>query len=193
MTRTLCGSVLTSSFHHYLSRYLLGFQLQFKQFPFLSSGRGAITPFILAVECLLSSERIPKYYDRYHASLGDEVLKLLLENPAESWQSFEVSMVNRFGTSRLAPKRSGSMFQTTDALSAEVMDMAEFKEISQEEMQRRQDPDWLDPELGIGPEEIVGAVVLSLFMSERQPAADIASSAFKWARGWVKVGPVQPA
>ncbi|TXT08708.1 hypothetical protein VHUM_02836 [Vanrija humicola] len=44
----------------------------------------------------------------------------------------------------------------------------------------------LDPELGIGPEEIVGACILATFMTEREQAATIASSAFKWARGWIK-------
>jgi hypothetical protein len=44
----------------------------------------------------------------------------------------------------------------------------------------------LDPELGIGPEEIVGACILATFMTERDQAATIASSAFKWARGWIK-------
>lgn len=44
----------------------------------------------------------------------------------------------------------------------------------------------LDPELGIGPEEIVGACILATFMTDRANAATIASSAFKWARGWIK-------
>lgn len=44
----------------------------------------------------------------------------------------------------------------------------------------------LDPELGIGPEEIIGACILATFMTEREQAATIASSAFKWARGWIK-------
>jgi len=48
--------------------------------------------------------------------------------------------------------------------------------------------DELDPETGIGPEEIVGACILATFMNEREQAVNIASSAFKWARGWIKVG-----
>lgn len=44
----------------------------------------------------------------------------------------------------------------------------------------------LDPELGIGPEEIVGACVLATFTTDRESASTIAASAFKWARGWIK-------
>jgi hypothetical protein len=44
----------------------------------------------------------------------------------------------------------------------------------------------LDPELGIGPEEIVGACALAMYTSDREIAATIAASAFRWARGWIK-------
>lgn len=49
--------------------------------------------------------------------------------------------------------------------------------------------DVLDPELGIGPEEIVGACILAMYMYEDNPGdrARIAGEAFKWARGWIKV------
>lgn len=47
--------------------------------------------------------------------------------------------------------------------------------------------DALDPELGIGPEEIVAAAMLSLWMSERDAAPGFARMAFRYARGWIKV------
>lgn len=53
--------------------------------------------------------------------------------------------------------------------------------------------DVLDPELGIGPEEIVGACILATYgpKLEQGDRANIAESAFKWARGWIKVSPGQ--
>ncbi|KLT44329.1 hypothetical protein CC85DRAFT_283571 [Cutaneotrichosporon oleaginosum] len=46
--------------------------------------------------------------------------------------------------------------------------------------------DELDPELGIGPEEIVGACVLAMFTVDRDSASAIAANAFRWARGWIR-------
>ncbi|KAL7419289.1 hypothetical protein Q5752_006126 [Cryptotrichosporon argae] len=44
----------------------------------------------------------------------------------------------------------------------------------------------LNPELGIGPEEIFAAYVLSIYSDDRTIARDVAAQAFKWARGWNK-------
>lgn len=105
-----------------------------------------MTPFILGVECLLASERVP-HLSTYHSILADEVKELLMKSPAESWQSLQDAA------------------QDTDS----------------------QGDDRLDPELGIGPEEIVAACVLSIWMSERPEASTIATSAFNWARGWINI------
>ncbi|KAK4684348.1 hypothetical protein P7C73_g5834, partial [Tremellales sp. Uapishka_1] len=48
------------------------------------------------------------------------------------------------------------------------------------------DDDELDPETGIGPEEIVATCILAMFMDERKEARTIAGSAIKWATGWIK-------
>ena len=49
--------------------------------------------------------------------------------------------------------------------------------------------DTLDPELGIGPEEIVGACILAMYWRNTpEEAASIAAYAFTWARGWIKAG-----
>jgi hypothetical protein len=68
------------------------------------------------------------------------------------------------------------------AESWQSLDMAK----SNSEQPASLDVDRLDPELGIGPEEIIAATVVSLFMSDREQAAKIAESAFRWARGWIK-------
>lgn len=47
--------------------------------------------------------------------------------------------------------------------------------------------DEIDPELGIGPEEIVAAAMLSLWMSDKALGAEFAATAFRYARGWIKV------
>lgn len=47
--------------------------------------------------------------------------------------------------------------------------------------------DRLDPELGIGPEEIVGASVLAMHTYHAHTRTIFATSAFRWARGWIKV------
>jgi hypothetical protein len=47
--------------------------------------------------------------------------------------------------------------------------------------------DPLDPELGIGPEEIVGILILAMFVEDRNEARTLASSAFRWARSWMDV------
>jgi len=44
----------------------------------------------------------------------------------------------------------------------------------------------LDPELGIGIEEIVGALILALFMRDRDKAGQTASTAFNWMRGFMR-------
>nr|ODN87478.1 hypothetical protein L203_03255 [Cryptococcus depauperatus CBS 7841] len=47
--------------------------------------------------------------------------------------------------------------------------------------------DPLDAEFGLGPEEIVAACVLATYITERAEGAVIAQSAFRWARGWIKL------
>lgn len=47
--------------------------------------------------------------------------------------------------------------------------------------------DELDPELGIGLEEIVAACCLAMFRTNTAAARLINRHAFRWARGWVKV------
>jgi hypothetical protein len=53
--------------------------------------------------------------------------------------------------------------------------------------------DKLDPELGIGPEEIVGACILASYMrsDELDNRSTIAEMAFTWARGWIKVSLIE--
>lgn len=136
-----------SSFHELLSPLLFGYHLQFRHFPYLPDGPRTMTPFILAVLCVVSSERLIQFSE-LHTTLGKEVTHLLLTSPAESWQDIS--------TSNLTAADDGE--------------------------------DALDPELGIGPEEIVGACILATFWSD-QPSHGvvIASHAFRWARGWIKV------
>ena len=45
-----------------------------------------------------------------------------------------------------------------------------------------------DPEMGIGPEEVVGAAYLALFSSDRVRTSGIARLAHQWADGLIKVG-----
>lgn len=47
--------------------------------------------------------------------------------------------------------------------------------------------DDIDPEMGIGPEEIVATAMLSLWMSEKDDSAAFARMAFRYARGWIRV------
>ena len=47
--------------------------------------------------------------------------------------------------------------------------------------------DKLDPELGIGPEEIVGASILTMFTHDAHTRQIFADYAFRWARGWINV------
>lgn len=66
-----------------------------------------------------------------------------------------------------------------------------WQDISTSRLERNTDDtqDVLDPELGIGPEEIVAACILASFMRDDQipHRLHIAECAFKWARGWIKV------
>jgi hypothetical protein len=63
-------------------------------------------------------------------------------------------------------------------------------EMSRAEENTDETVDKLDPELGIGPEEIVGACILASYMrtDELGSMSTIAEMAFTWARGWIKVG-----
>ena len=47
--------------------------------------------------------------------------------------------------------------------------------------------DQLDPELCIGPEEIMGTIMLSMYMTAKDAASQTAELAFYWARGWIQV------
>ena len=113
-----------------------------------------MTPFILAILCLIISER-QFDYSRNKSGLRDEVRQMLVDYPAKSWLSISK-----------APRDPGT---------------------------GQIDEDYLNPEIGIGPEEIVGACILAAFWSEGQgtAAADAGHYAFKWARGWIKVSPAR--
>ncbi|WWD17687.1 hypothetical protein CI109_102128 [Kwoniella shandongensis] len=139
---------MVNYFHRHLSYFLYGYQLQFRKFPYLEGGPATITPLILAVLCLATTDR-NALFSRYHGALIEEVLLLLKTSPAESWQRFEGSYT------------------------------ADFGDVDSDEP--------LDAEFGLGPEEIVAACVLATWMTEREEAAMIARSAFRWARGWIRL------
>jgi hypothetical protein len=128
---------------------MFGYQLEIGRFPFLKEGLVSLTPFIMGIMCMLSSERVPESNSHYE-SLKVYVHKLLDESPAESWQNFAMSKAE---------------YNTDETI------------------------DKLDPELGIGPEEIVGACIMAAYMRADEPSlpAAIAEMAFSWARGWIKV------
>ncbi|WVQ62012.1 uncharacterized protein L199_000145 [Kwoniella botswanensis] len=139
---------LVNYFHQSVSPLLYGYPLQFHHFPYIA-GPQYITPLLLSVLCLISSERVSSYHKKYHRVLAEEVTTLLQTSPAESWQRFEGGYTPDFG-----------------------------------------DPDGdepLDAEFGLGPEEIVAACILATYMTEREQASVIARSAFRWARGWIKL------
>lgn len=140
--------LIIRSFHNNMAPFLFGYQLEFERFPYLTNGPPSITPFILGVLSLLSSERLPKFR-QYYSPLQNYVEMLVHTSPAESWQNIATSLLEH---------------NTDDTR------------------------DVLDPELGIGPEEIVAACILASYMPEgqAQQRAYIAESAFKWARGWIK-------
>jgi hypothetical protein len=60
---------------------------------------------------------------------------------------------------------------------------------SRAELRTDESIDKLDPELGIGPEEIVGACVLAAYLRTEnlEEMRKIADTAFSWTRGWIKV------
>ncbi len=147
------------SFHSHLSPFLFGYQLQFGRFPYLPDGPKTMTPFILAVLCLVSSERLLQFSDMKDGFIT-EVLNMIESSPAESWLTFQTANA-----------------KTTTVV---VTDGSGLGSGSGE--------DALDPELGIGPEEIVGASILATFWSG-SPAQcrNLASCAFRWARGWINV------
>ena len=141
------------SFHARMAPHLFGYDLKLRRFPYLEDGPRSITPFILAVECVLASERVPELFN-YHAALAEAVLTMLLTSPAESWQTIQ-----------------GSRAVAQDQLLGHALDSEES---------------W-DPELGIGPEEIVAGCVLASFISQREEAQFISLRAFNWAKGWCQV------
>jgi hypothetical protein len=130
---------------------MFGYQLELGRFPFLQEGIITLTPFILGVMCMLSSERVPQFASQVD-TFKAYVVELLHRSPAESWQNLALSKAE----------------QNTD----ETIDK-------------------LDPELGIGPEEIVGACILAAYMrtDDFSDMSAIAEAAFTWARGWIKVCP----
>ncbi|WWC58781.1 uncharacterized protein I303_101325 [Kwoniella dejecticola CBS 10117] len=140
---------LVTFFHRSLSPLMYGYTLSFHQFPYLA-GPARITPLLLSVLCLISSDRISSEFERrYHRILAEEVTNLLQTSPAESWQRFEGIYTPDFG-----------------------------------------DPDGDDPldaEFGLGPEEIVASCILATYMTQREQASVIARSAFRWARGWIRL------
>jgi hypothetical protein len=140
--------ILTFSSHQNLGPMLWGYRLEFGRFPYLPGGPTTMTPLILAVMCLLGSERLAQF-TYYRGALYGAVKTLLLESPAESWQ-----------------RLSTAVNKNPDGINGE---------------------DELDPELGIGPEEIVAAAVLSMWIAGKNDAMWIADVAFKWARGWIRV------
>lgn len=79
-----------------MSNFLYGYRLQFRKFPYLEGGPSTITPLILAVLCLISSERFA-IHQHYRGPLIDEVQTLLGSSPAESWQTFEGDQSKGFG------------------------------------------------------------------------------------------------
>lgn len=91
-----------------------------------------------------------------------------------------------------ASKRSTEYKQHVGVLDGEVSDLLRqctltgnvfgFDDIATESMGEI----W-DPELGIGPEEVVGAAVLALFSDDRKDARVTAATALKWAEGLIKV------
>ncbi|ORY34264.1 hypothetical protein BCR39DRAFT_517307 [Naematelia encephala] len=167
------GRNLVNYFHERLSPLLFGYPLQFGAFPYLPGGPMYMTPFITGVLCLLASERIPQYHHLY-GELNVEVTKLLLKSPAESWQ--DISVRERILLRATADSNEPQDASTLDDIGA-----------GEPETGIPQDADHLDPELGIGPEEIVGACALATFKTDRQAAGVVATHAFRWARGWVKV------
>jgi hypothetical protein len=152
---------------------LFGYHLQLRQFPYLPKGLMSMTPFILAVECLLAAERVPSLY-HYHSKLADEVLDMILTSPAESWQTIQ-------NIQSLKEQQKGSAGEisqgSTTLLGEQVLGKA---------WATMGDDEW-DDELGIGPEEIVAACALATFIAQRKQAKHIADVAFMWARGWTKV------
>lgn len=91
---------------------------------------------------------------------------MLMHSPAESWQTFESSKEK-------GPNgQEGSNKTIDDVRLGPALEMV--------------DDTW-DPELGIGPEEIVAVCALASFISQREEAKMIATYAFTWAKGWTKV------
>jgi hypothetical protein len=86
-------SDLFISFHQRLAPLLFGYRLELGKFPYLPDGPEAITPLILGVICLFSSERLPQFMS-LHAPIAEVVHELLLKNPAESWQSLDMAKSN---------------------------------------------------------------------------------------------------
>ena len=139
---------------------LFGYRLQEGHFPYLSDGFRSMTPFILAVECLLASERVVEM-QATHKPLAAAVMRMMNESPAESWQTFAGSKKTRSG--------GGDEHSLRDAFLVPEDEMI-----------------W-DPELGIGPEEIVAICALAAFISQGDRSFQIAIFGFKWAQGWTGV------
>lgn len=109
---------------------------------------------------------------------------MLMHSPAESWQTFESSKdkgANGNGTGKV--KDHGDAEQAHSAPPGQTDGVDAVRLGPALEMV---DENW-DPELGIGPEEIVAVCALASFISQREEAKMIATYAFTWAKGWTKV------
>jgi hypothetical protein len=162
------------------------------QFPYLPDGPIAITPFIFAVECLLASERIPAF-THLTTKLTDEVLRILLDNPADSWKKpgeKDDDIINgpvRLDELEPFPSENGNegMVTRTQPIQQDQYLYDAFNRDTEGELDLEKKP--YDAECGLGPEEIVAACLLAGYISERQKVLHIAKCAFMWARGWLDV------
>lgn len=95
---------------------------------------------------------------------------MMIKSPAESWMSFtDYKPAPTSVGLAVDVKGEQVLGHAVSALSAITAD------------------DKWEPELGIGPEEIVAACLLAAFISERDQAKIIAVCAFTWVKGWTKV------
>lgn len=142
-----------------MAPFLFGYQLKFGCFPYHPRGPATMTPLILGVTSLLASERMSVLSPDDHQRLAKDVLTEIARSPARSWITFDA----------LKQAKSDHTSNNTD---------------------NGGDDEWLNPEFGIGPEEIVGTCILASYMGVQfndTSRERIAASAFKWARGWIKV------
>jgi hypothetical protein len=132
----------------------------------------------------------------YHTLLAEEVIEMLTESPAGSWQTFDSSRAHELGED--APGEDTANAAGFSNAAFDSSDDASETGGRSRKRPARLDIAWdmtekWDPELGLGPEEIVAVCVLAAFISEREEAAAMARVAFKWVKGWVQVSlPPEP-